>query len=237
MFSNQHMSATLALGLALVACGSDDGDEGVSTSAPGVSASAGGSGVKASAPGVSASVDANGARASAGPVDVATAQLALDELTGNVDTAVTGYGTQNPVTAPAPGAAAATTPDGPVIAVQCASGGAASVGGYVNVVPVPVLVDVKVAIDYQGCVTQTGTTIAGNIDFSQTVAAGAGTPLRVETLYQGDVTLSGRVNARCPVDLNVLVDETGKAVQVQGKFCGQDASQLNLQVQPRWRAG
>jgi hypothetical protein len=85
-------------------------------------------------------------------------------------------------------------------------------------------------------VSNTGTTIQGNIEFSQTVAAGAGTPLRVETIYTGDVTFAGKINARCPVDLNVLVDEAGRAVQVQGSFCGQDASALDLQISPRWDA-
>jgi hypothetical protein len=68
----------------------------------------------------------------------------------------------------------------------------------------------------------------------QTVEA-ANQPLRIETIYQGDVQLTGAVNAHCAVDMNVLVDETGKAVQVQGSFCGQDASTLTLQLQPSWQ--
>ncbi|HKU43717.1 MAG TPA: hypothetical protein VJR89_36410, partial [Polyangiales bacterium] len=84
------------------------------------------------------------------------------------------------------------------------------------------------------CSTVTGTAIRGSLEFSQTVAAGPGTPLRIETLYTGDVELTGRINAKCPVDLNVLVDETGRAIQVGGQFCGQDAAALTLQVSPRW---
>jgi hypothetical protein len=103
-------------------------------------------------------------------------------------------------------------------------------------VPVPVLVDVKLGIAFNNCETDSGTTINGNIDFSQTVVSNPETPLQIETIYQGDVTLAGRVNASCPVDVNVLVDETGRAVKVQGSFCNQDASQLNLQIAPRWQA-
>lgn len=220
-------SCSIAAGLTLVlaaACGSDDDDDSAK-----VSASADASGVRATAGGTGASVSAQ-------TVDLATAQLALDELAGNVDTTITGFSAQNPA-APSAGSAQPTTAsDGPAIAVRCNAGGEASVGGYVNVVPVPVLVDVKVAIDYNACITPTGTTIAGNIEFSQTVAAGPGTPLRVETLYQGDVTMTGRVNVKCPVDLNVLVDEAGQAIQIGGQFCGQDASALKLQVSPRWQA-
>jgi len=239
MFSkHQKTSIALAVSLALAACGSDDENDtdGVSASAPGVSASADASGVRASAPGVSASANGSGASASAGAVDLTTAQLALDELSGSVDTTVTGFAVQNPVPPASGTTPPAAMPARPAIAVTCNAGGTASVGGYVNVVPAPVLVDVKVAIDYAGCSTPNGTAIAGNIDFSQTVAAGAGTPVRVETLYQGEVTLTGRVNAVCAVDLNVLVDELGKTVQVGGTFCGHEASALNVQVQPRWRA-
>jgi len=76
----------------------------------------------------------------------------------------------------------------------------------------------------------------GDIDFSQTVVSTPETPLQIETIYQGDVALTGRVNASCPVDINGVVDETGRAVKVQGSFCNQDASQFNLQIAPRWQA-
>jgi hypothetical protein len=155
------------------------------------------------------------------PVDAATAQAALTELTTNVDTTVTG---------------AKGTADGNAIQVSCAGGGGASVTGRVNVVPVPTTVDVQVAIDYNGCVTNNGTTLAGTIDFSQSVQAGA-LPVRVQTIYQGEITFTGRVQAQCTVDLNVLVDEAGKAIQVSGSFCGQDAAALNVQVSPRWSNG
>jgi hypothetical protein len=185
---------------------------------------------------ISASASANGRKVSAS-VDPATAQLALNELSTNVDATITGFSDSrarvgSAATAPsaaAPGAAS-------TLDVKCVAGGDAAVDGYVNVVPLPVNVDVKVAITYNGCVTNGGTTIEGDIEFSQTVAAGSGTPLRVETIYTGDVVFAGKVNAKCAVDLNVLVDETGKAVQVSGMFCGQDASALNLQISPRWGA-
>jgi hypothetical protein len=123
--------------------------------------------------------------------------------------------------------------------VNCASGGAANFDGHVHVVPVPVMVDVNVAIDFDRCTTADGTTMAGNVEFVQSVAAaalGAPTPEQVETRYQGHVQCTGKLNASCPVDVHVLVDETGRAVQVSGMFCGQDASQLNLQIKPSWVA-
>ena len=161
-------------------------------------------------------------------VDAATAQQALTELTSNVDFAVTGLSSQQAT-------AGGQTQAQPSIRVACSAGGNVDVGGHVNVTPAPVAVDVQIAITYEGCTTNEGTKIAGDLEFSQTVAAGA-TPLRVETIYQGDVQFSGKVNARCPVDLNVLVDETGKAVTVGGSFCGHDASKLTVQVSPLWQA-
>lgn len=202
----------LGVALSVAACGDDDSSTMTHPS------------------GVSANVAGSGASVSTSGVDAKTAQLALNELTSNVDATVVGFHSQPPATTPANGGAGDGTID-----VQCAGGGAASADGHVNIVPAPLTVDVKLAIAYQGCVTHSGTTIAGDIDFSQTVEA-ADQPLRVETIYQGDVQLSGAVNARCAVDLNVLVDQAGKAVQVQGSFCDQDASSLTLQLQPSWQA-
>lgn len=231
---SQHSLITLGVGLSLAACAAEADEDGASASAPGVTAQAGENGVSASAPGVSAQADGNGATAQAGPVDVSTAQLALEELSGNVDVTVDGFKTAPPPPdaqpTGAPGAATQT------LSVTCASGGGADLDGYVNIVPVPVLVDVKVAITFNNCETANGTTINGDIDFSQTVVSTPETPLQIETIYQGDVVMAGRVNASCPVDINVLVDETGRAVKVQGSFCDQDASKLNLQVAPRWQA-
>jgi hypothetical protein len=155
------------------------------------------------------------------PVDAATAQAALTELTTNVDITVSG---------------ANGGVGGNAIQVSCAGGGGATLSGRVNVVPKPTTVDVKVAIDYNDCVTSNGTTLAGAIDFTQSVQAGA-LPVRVQTIYQGEVTFTGKVQAQCDVDLNVLVDEAGKAVKVSGSFCGQDAAALNVQVSPRWSKG
>jgi hypothetical protein len=232
---------SLGLGLSLAACAASADDDGARASAPGVNAQAGEDGVSASAPGVSAQANRNGASASAGPVDVATAQQALTELTGNVDVSVDGFKSGSTTAAPPPPPAAGAAEGGAdgtatqAINVPCAAGGDADVDGYVNIVPVPVAVDVKVGIAFNACAMPSGTTVDGNIDFSQTVVTGPDTPLQIETLYQGDVTLTGKVNVTCPVDLNVLVDETGRAVKVEGQFCNQDASELNLQIQPRWQ--
>jgi hypothetical protein len=196
--------------LAVAACGGDDDDDD----------------------GAKVSASADGKTVTAG-VDAKSAQLALDELTTNVDTTITGFSSSNPA---APAGAAAASSDSPAINVSCEAGGDANIGGYVNIVPVPVNVDVKVAIKYDACITRTGTTISGELEFSQSVAAGVGTPFRVETLYSGNVTLAGAVNAKCAVDLNVLVDEAGNAVEVGGTFCGQDAKALNLKIMPRWSA-
>lgn len=225
---------TLGVGLSLAACAAEADEDGASASAPGVNAQAGDEGVSASAPGVSAQANGDGASAQAGPVDVTTAQLALDELSGNVDVTVDGFRTSAPPPADAPTADPSVSTQ--TLSVTCASGGGADLDGYVNIVPIPVLVDVKLAIAFNECVTASGTIIDGDLDFSQTVVSTPETPLQVETIYQGDVTLTGRVNVRCPVDVNVLVDETGRAVKVQGTFCDQDASQLNLQIAPRWQA-
>jgi hypothetical protein len=202
--------------LLLAACGDDD-DVPFEDTDIDVNASAGGSGAITT-------------------VDGPTAQLALSELTSSVDANVILFGSNAPGAGAAPSAAAPNAGPQPASALSfpCTAGGTANVDGYVNVNPSPVVVDVKVMIAYAACVTASGTSIAGNVDFSQTVVAGPGAPLRIETLYQGDVVLSGNVNARCPIDLNVLVDETGSAVQVAGTFCGQDASTLNLRVSPHW---
>jgi hypothetical protein len=212
--TNNPSALALVLGLgavlAIAACGGDDDDDDDDAKA---SASVGDKKVTAG-------------------VDAKSAQLALNELSSNVDTTITGFSALNPA---APGTPLGTV--APAINVSCDAGGAASVGGYVNIVPLPINVDVKVAIAYEGCVTRSGTTIQGELEFSQTVAVGPGTPRRIETLYTGDVTLRGAVNARCPVDLNVLVDEAGNAVEVGGTFCGRDASTLSLKIMPRWAGG
>jgi hypothetical protein len=183
---------------------------------------------------VACSVDTGVEDRGAAAVDPATAQLALRELAGSVDHTVSAFGTSATASSATSVAPNANPPPAGAVSFPCAAGGTANVSGYVNVAPSPVTVDVKVMIAYAACTSGSGTVIAGDIDFSQTVVAGPGAPLRIETLYQGDVVFSGHVNARCPIDLNVLVDETGAAVQVGGTFCGQDASTLDLQVSPRW---
>ena len=204
VFKHSWIAAGLVIGAAALGC-SDEPEDGSTA----VSISTAGSGA-------------------ATKVDVATSQAALTELTGSVDTTVTGY---KPATAPPPPGTAA---EGGTVAVRCVPGGSANVGGRVNVALQPVTVDVNVAIDYEGCVTPTGTSMTGSVDFTQSVVAGPGTPVRVQTTYRGDVVFTGKVNASCAIDLNVLVDEAGRAVQVAGTFCGNDASSLNVQINPRW---
>ena len=153
--------------------------------------------------------------------DPAVAQAVMSELVSSVDTTVTGYQS---------GGAG-----GGSVKLQCEPGGSATVDGHVKVEVKPIGVDVQVAIAYDACQTKSGSTINGSIDFTQTVQAGA-TPVRVETVYQGDVKLTGKVQADCAVDVHVLVDEAGKTVKVSGSVCGNDAAGLNLQVSPRWKS-
>jgi hypothetical protein len=153
-------------------------------------------------------------------VDQATAQAAASELVSSVDKSITGYQGSG-------GGSGAVT-------VKCAAGGQASVSGKVDVSTKPVSVDVKVSIDYQGCKSSNGSTMEGNIEVVQSVIAGKD-PVHVKTQYSGDVVFTGKVEASCPVDITVEVDETGKAVDVKGTFCGQDAKSLDIHVSPRWQ--
>lgn len=219
-----------ALGLSLAACGANVGNEAASINALGAA--------EAEEPSVSAETYKGGASANPGVVDVGTAQQALFALTGNIDVLARDFRTAvSSGTAVAAdsgsGAGAAQSVD-----ARCAGAGTAAVDGHMNMAPAPVAVDVSLAIAFSGCATLNGTMLDGNIEFSQTLVAGpnATTPMQVETLYVGDVNLSGNVNISCPVDLNVLVDETGRAIQVQGTFCNQDASNLAMQLQPLWEA-
>lgn len=153
-------------------------------------------------------------------VDAKTAQAAMSELVSSVDTTITGYQSGGGGTG--------------TINLKCNAGGTADVNGHVNVAMNPVTVDVKVAIDYNACQTPNGTTLNGNLDFTQSVVAGK-VPVRVETKYQGDVKLTGKVEADCAVDVSVLVDEAGKTVQVTGNVCGNNAADLDLTIRPRWQ--
>jgi hypothetical protein len=153
-------------------------------------------------------------------VDQTTAQAAASELVSSVDSTLTGY--------------QGSSGGSGAIAVKCSSGGEASVSGKVDVSTKPVAVDIKVSIDYQGCKSSNGTTMEGTVDVVQSVIAGKD-PVHVKTQYSGNVVFSGKVEANCPVDITVEVDETGKAVNVQGTFCGQDAKSLDIHVSPRWK--
>ena len=200
------------LGISLAACGAAADDDAARTA------------------GASAEAYKGGASMQPGVVDVSTAQQALTALTGNVDVSAGGfkYGSA------ANSGNGAGAPES--VNVRCAGGGGANVDGYMDMVPAPMAIDVNLTIAFSGCATPNGTLIDGNVDFSQALASGrdSTSPFRVETTYVGDVNLSGNVNVSCPVDLNVLVDEHGRALQVQGTFCNQDASSLAMQLQPLW---
>lgn len=153
-------------------------------------------------------------------VDPSTAQAAASELVSAVDTSIAGYEREGGGTG--------------AIVVSCAGGGQASVSGLVDVSTQPVAVDIKVSIDYQGCESASGTTMVGNVDVTQSVVAGED-PVHVKTHYSGDVVFSGKLEAACPVDLTVEVDEAGKSVAVSGTFCGNDAAELDIQLSPHWQ--
>ena len=160
-------------------------------------------------------------------IDATAAQRALDEVTLGVDSAVTSFSAANP-----PSNVAGGTPPRAHLDVACPAGGMARLDGYVDVVPRPIHVDIKVAITYYECMTRS-TLISGDLEFSQAVDAAADA-LRIETIYTGDVQLRGAVNARCEVDLSVVVDETGRALELAGRFCGYDANTLAMHLTPRW---
>lgn len=105
--------------------------------------------------------------------------------------------------------------------------------GHVHVAVDPVAVDVQLAIAYDKCETRDGAALSGNLDFKQSVLAGQN-PVRVHTVYQGNVVFSGKLQADCAVDVMVLVDEAGKTVRVTGSFCGNDAADLDIAVMPHW---
>lgn len=152
-------------------------------------------------------------------VDKNTAQAAMSELVSSVDATASSYQSDGE--------------GGGKLRLECAGGGSADVEGHVSVAVDPVAVDVALAIAYDECETRGGTTLSGSLDFKQTVLAGR-VPTRVQTVYQGDIVFTGKVEASCPVDVTVLVDEAGKTVQVSGEFCGRDAAGLDVEISPRW---
>ena len=154
-------------------------------------------------------------------VDAQTAQAAMSELVSSVDTTIMGYQSEGQGTG--------------TLNLKCAAGGTADVNGHVSVATDPVSVDVKVAIAYNACQTHNGTTLNGQLDFTQSVLAGK-VPLRVQTVYEGNVEFTGKVEADCAVNMTVLVDEAGKTVEVRGTFCDNDAADLDLKLTPRWKS-
>jgi len=203
--------------------------------------------------------------ADAPAMDPGTAQFVLNELTTSTDIALNEFTGTDAAAAnggdgiPANGGEGATPtipPDGQSttnpgaaddtphvtatsrtgVTVPCVAAGTANVGGHVNVGPQPLALDVRAMVLYDRCVTYAGTTLNGNVEISQSLAQNPENPLQVETIYAGDVELHGPVNAKCPVDVNVVTDVKGQSLNVGGTFCGQDASTLKLEVAPRWAA-
>src|SRR6185312_4485525 len=82
------------------------------------------------------------------------------------------------------------------VTARCAGAGTAAVNGYMSMTPAPTALDIHLTMAFSGCATLSGTMLDGNIEFSQTLVTGAGSaaPMQVETLYVGDVNLSGNVN-------------------------------------------
>lgn len=226
------IALTSVLTIAQGAC-ADDGDDSVDVDGDSEESSARTTRPITGAPagaGASAGAGANagnGANATAA-IDRESAQLVLAELASTVDATVVGFSSTPTAGEGEVGAQAA-------VEVACASGGGARVSGRVNVVPAPVMVDVDVAIAFNACLTRGGSAIAGSLQFTQAVDAGPGTPLRIATRYRGEVELSGRLQLRCSVDVNVLVDEAGQALDISGEVCGQDAAELSVQVTPHWQ--
>ena len=152
--------------------------------------------------------------------DAKTAQAAMSELVSSVDTTMLAYASKQ-------GGHGSLT-------VDCASGGKADVSGHVNIVKDPLAVDVNVAIDYQSCKTVKGNTLSGSIDFVEALDKNGSEP-RVAVTYNGDVELSGNINAQCAVNVSVIVDTSAKSVSVTGHACGREASSLSFAIQPSWK--
>ena len=150
-----------------------------------------------------------------------TAQLAMTALSTSTQDAMLRYQAQ--------------LGEGERTTVECAQGGSAFVEGDVLVEVDPVLVDVDLGIDYDGCITPRDVQLDGTVDFAQQVVVGGGDTVRVETTFAGDTTFSGAINAACIVDVHVLVDVTGKLVSVEGQACGHDAGSFDLTIMPHWR--
>jgi hypothetical protein len=124
--------------------------------------------------------------------------------------------------------------DGATLEFACDNGGTVEVDGEVDVQAVPVRVDVDATVSYAGCLTARDIQLDGDVHVSQKVAVGGGELVRVETIYTGNVDFSGGVEARCDVDVRALVDLDGQLVDVSGAFCGQPATQLDVEVSPLW---
>jgi hypothetical protein len=118
----------------------------------------------------------------------------------------------------------------------CQGGGTAQVDGLVDVQVSPLRIDVDADIGFDGCGIDSQTRLSGDVHVSQSVAAGAGEAVRVETIYTGSVDFEDDAGGSCDVDVQVLVDIDGRLVSVDGTFCGLPATDLQIAVTPHWRA-
>jgi hypothetical protein len=109
------------------------------------------------------------------------------------------------------------------------------VDGLVDVQVSPLRIDVDADIGFDGCGIDSQNRLSGEIHVSQSVAAGEGEAVRVETIYTGTVDFDDDAS-RCDVDVQVLVDIDGRLVSVDGTFCGLPATDLQIAVTPHWRA-
>jgi hypothetical protein len=122
-----------------------------------------------------------------------------------------------------------------VASFSCSNGGTAAAAGAVNIAAEPLTVDVDVALDYVGCMTNQNVIIDGSLDFSQEVIVGGEQLLYVQTILVGSAQFSGAYEASCDIDLNVTLDSsTGAVVMMEGTACGYRADELNLAVRKNW---
>jgi hypothetical protein len=121
-------------------------------------------------------------------------------------------------------------------AISCQAGGTAQVDGLVDIQASPLRIEVDADVGFDGCGINSQTRLSGDVHVSQSVAAGGGEAVRVETVYTGSVAFEGDEAGSCDVDVRVLVDIDGRLVSVDGTFCGLPATDLQIAVTPHWRA-
>jgi hypothetical protein len=117
----------------------------------------------------------------------------------------------------------------------CSPGGAAQIGGLVDVQVAPVRVDVEVDLDFDDCSLSGNVVANGRLHVSRHLAIAGGEALRIETVYDGTIDFDGDAAVSCDVDVRALVDLDGGVLSVAGNFCGRSAAGLNIAITPHWR--